>query len=79
MAEDPICGMVVDPEKAEFKTEKDGQTYYFCSESCKHTFGETSTNHTKKKGFFTRFLEWIAKANTAKFGDKPPSCCGNGE
>ena len=38
MAKDPICGMNVDPSKARFKAEKDGKTYYFCSEHCKHAF-----------------------------------------
>jgi len=29
---DPICGMVVDSEKAEFKVEVWGRANYFCSE-----------------------------------------------
>src|SRR4051794_5019297 len=35
---DPVCGMKVDRSKAVKKT-LDGQTYYFCSEHCAHTFG----------------------------------------
>ena len=38
MAKDPICGMYVDEEKAIFKAEVRGRTYYFCSESCMRTF-----------------------------------------
>jgi YHS domain-containing protein len=38
MAVDPVCNMEVDAEDAEFTTELDGKTYYFCSESCKEEF-----------------------------------------
>ena len=37
MAKDPICGMTVD-EATSLHTERDGQTYYFCSEHCQDTF-----------------------------------------
>ena len=37
MAMDPICGMTVD-EQTGLRTEKDGVTYYFCSEHCRTTF-----------------------------------------
>ena len=77
MAKDPICGMIIDPETTEFRSEQDGQTYYFCSEACKGKFDRKPSHLQKKKGFFTRFLERIAKANTEKFSGKPPSCCGH--
>jgi xanthine dehydrogenase accessory factor len=35
---DPICGMTVDIATAEFTSECDGQTYYFCSKGCKQRF-----------------------------------------
>ncbi|WEU41097.1 MAG: heavy metal translocating P-type ATPase [Candidatus Odinarchaeum yellowstonii] len=38
MVRDPVCGMEVDPEKTPFKTQVDGRTYYFCSESCLRIF-----------------------------------------
>jgi len=38
MVSDPVCNMQVDEADAEFKTEYDGKTYYFCSESCKEEF-----------------------------------------
>ena len=31
---DPICGMEVDTETAEYKIKYKGETYYFCAESC---------------------------------------------
>jgi YHS domain-containing protein len=35
---DPVCGMEVDPETAAWKTEYEGQTYYFCGPGCKRSF-----------------------------------------
>ena len=35
---DPVCGMSVDPRTAKHKTDYQGQTYYFCSGSCKTKF-----------------------------------------
>lgn len=37
IAVDPICGMTVEKATA-LKSEQDGQTYYFCSQTCLHTF-----------------------------------------
>ena len=37
MAIDPICGMVVD-ERSPLRAERDGQTFYFCCESCRRRF-----------------------------------------
>ena len=35
---DPVCGMMVDPQKAAGKAEHDGKTYYFCSARCAERF-----------------------------------------
>ena len=35
---DPVCGMMVDPEKAAAKAEHAGRMYYFCSKSCAERF-----------------------------------------
>jgi Cu+-exporting ATPase len=37
MTKDPICGMTVD-EATAFRAERNGQTYYFCSEHCRQKF-----------------------------------------
>jgi uncharacterized protein len=37
-ATDPVCGMKVDKANA-LTAERGGQTYYFCSEHCRHAFG----------------------------------------
>ena len=34
VAQDPICGMTVDPETA-LHAELDGKTFYFCSDHCR--------------------------------------------
>jgi YHS domain-containing protein len=38
MEKDPVCGMMVDPKTAEFKSIYQGKTYYFCSPGCKRDF-----------------------------------------
>jgi len=38
MERDVVCGMEVDPKDAAGKTERNGRTYYFCSEHCKKQF-----------------------------------------
>src|SRR2546427_10078425 len=40
---DPICGMTVDEATAP-RAERDGQTFYFCSEHCRQHFLEQSSN-----------------------------------
>jgi Cu+-exporting ATPase len=37
MAKDPICGMTVE-ESSPLRAERDGRTYYFCSEHCRKKF-----------------------------------------
>src|SRR5262245_28848346 len=35
---DPVCGMTVNPDTAAGKSERGGNTYYFCSKGCKTRF-----------------------------------------
>jgi Cu+-exporting ATPase len=35
---DSVCGMNVDPERAAAREERDGATYYFCSQGCANKF-----------------------------------------
>jgi YHS domain-containing protein len=37
-AVDPVCGMSVDPAKAEYRSIQNGETHYFCSAGCKASF-----------------------------------------
>ncbi len=34
LAKDPVCGMKVNPEKAKYRHEHDGKTYFFCNPKC---------------------------------------------
>ena len=38
MATDPVCGMDIDEDEAEARSEYQGRTFYFCSQSCKEQF-----------------------------------------
>lgn len=35
---DPVCGMEVDPATAEWKTDHESTTFYFCSKGCLDDF-----------------------------------------
>lgn len=77
MAKDPFCGMEVDPSKAQYSAHYNGCTSYFCSQACKNKFLRSLSPHREKRGFFSRFLEWVARGNKEHYEDKPPSCCGH--
>lgn len=38
MAIDPVCKMEVDEETAQWTSEYQGETYYFCAPGCKASF-----------------------------------------
>ena len=42
---DPVCGMTVDPDHAEYRSFEKGETYYFCSASCKETFDKDPSKY----------------------------------
>jgi Cu+-exporting ATPase len=45
---DPICGMNVD-ESSAFHAERDGKTFYFCSEHCQKKFLSTPVGAKEEK------------------------------
>ncbi len=48
---DPVCGMSVNKEKAQFSSKMDGEIYYFCSENCQQIFaGDNKKQGEEKKG-----------------------------
>ena len=49
MAQDPVCKMTVD-EKAPLKSTNAGQTYLFCSASCKAKFDKEPGKFTGPAG-----------------------------
>jgi len=38
MAQDPVCGMSVDPHTTPHRAEHGGRTFYFCSANCRAKF-----------------------------------------
>ncbi|MBT8364730.1 MAG: YHS domain-containing protein [Deltaproteobacteria bacterium] len=72
---DPVCGMAVESNKAEITVKIDGETYFFCAESCRKSFVENPKKYlchepTKKKGIWGRYLTRLEKAS----GGKPMKC-----
>jgi Cu+-exporting ATPase len=47
MTKDPICGMTVD-EATSLHVERDGKTFYFCSENCRQKFLSTPAGTAPK-------------------------------
>jgi YHS domain-containing protein len=45
---DPVCGMEVDTRTAQWKTEYQGQTYYFCAPGCQHSFEKEPEKYLKE-------------------------------
>lgn len=76
MAKDPICGMDVNEEGAEFMVHIDHETYYFCSEECKDRFERDMglMKPEKKGGRWNRFLSWLSGGAEKELGGKPPKC-----
>jgi Cu+-exporting ATPase len=47
LAKDLVCGMDVETETAEWKSDYQGTTYYFCSPGCKRTFEKDPEKYVK--------------------------------
>jgi len=47
MERDPVCGMMVDPNRAAGRSLFQGKTYYFCSAGCKASFDRTPAKFVK--------------------------------
>jgi YHS domain-containing protein len=50
MAKDPVCGMMVDEEKAAATSEYKGKTYYFCAPGCKVAFDKDPERYLHAEG-----------------------------
>ena len=50
MARDPVCGMMVDEEKAAATSEYKGKTYYFCAPGCKAAFDRDPEKYLDGQG-----------------------------
>lgn len=42
---DPVCGMQVEEAEAAGRSQHDGETYYFCSTSCKERFDQSPSDY----------------------------------
>ena len=47
-ARDPVCGMYVDTATAAHRSTFEGETYYFCSASCKRSFDAAPAHFTER-------------------------------
>jgi Cu+-exporting ATPase len=47
MTNDPVCGMRVDEESAEFQTQFAGKKYYFCSADCREEFEDQPADYVE--------------------------------
>lgn len=47
---DPVCGMTVDSDTAQYKSDYQGTTYYFCASGCKSAFDKNPTEFVAQGG-----------------------------
>ncbi|MGE3537335.1 MAG: YHS domain-containing protein [Candidatus Tectimicrobiota bacterium] len=40
LSKDPVCGMRMRPDEAQYSSEYQGVVYYFCSEACQAKFDQ---------------------------------------
>jgi Cu+-exporting ATPase len=59
---DPVCGMDIDPATAAASEEWEGNTYYFCSESCHQRFAKAPDQ------FAARGLQTASAVDAGKGG-----------
>ncbi len=76
---DPVCGMEVDPGKTRLVAIYQGHSYWFCSEDCREAFEANPRKYLevkpeKRKGWFGRYLDRMARANKDQFGGGGPKC-----
>ena len=45
---DPVCNMEIDEQSAAGRAQYDGQTYYFCTQSCKDEFEQNPQRYVKQ-------------------------------
>jgi Cu+-exporting ATPase len=47
MAQDPVCGMIVDEREAQ-SVEFEGKTYFFCSHECRRLFERDPDRYVRR-------------------------------
>jgi len=79
MAVDPICGMTVDESTAKWTSVRGGETFYFCSPSCKAKFEATGNRERVTGGPSpVTSAEYTCPMHPEIVSDKPGACpiCG---
>lgn len=76
---DPVCSMGVDPGRTRLVALYQGHSYWFCSEDCRKAFEMNPQKYLesrppKRKGWFGRYLDRMAKTNEEQFGTSGPKC-----
>jgi YHS domain-containing protein len=79
VAIDPVCGMAVVPGKTKLVSVYKGQSFWFCAPVCRKDFEENPEKYlgsksVKKKGWFRRYLDRMARANEKYFGTCGAKC-----
>ncbi len=54
---DPVCGMTVDPAKAEHHSQHGGKTWYFCSSRCQSQFDEDPARYFGEEHLGEQYLD----------------------
>lgn len=47
MSKDPVCGMNVDENNSQYRSEHKGKQYSFCSEQCKSKFDQNPEQYSR--------------------------------
>ncbi len=68
LVKDPVCGMSVDPASAKYQSSYDGQTYFFCSDTCRAKFEHDP------QAFVASAAAQTAKAAAARSGEVIYTC-----
>ena len=81
LAKDPVCGMTVDPEKARYRAEYEGRTYYFCAEHCKEKFEQDPSKYISEPQIETAPVEgaeYVCPMHPEEKSSRPAACskCG---
>ena len=76
---DPVCQMDVDPGEKGLVSIFKGHSFWFCSQVCRRSFEDNPMKYIesgspKRKGWFRRYLDKMAKANEKEFGSAGPKC-----
>lgn len=76
---DPVCGMEVVPGKTRLVSVYHGRSFWFCAPGCRKDFEENPEKYldscpAKRKGWFRRYLDRMARANQKYLGAAGAKC-----